>query len=170
MADQDRSNQNDDLAISVRNKLMEYAPLRLAGNRLQVEAQSGVVTLSGNVRSQAVKDTAEQLALKVRRVGKVENRLIADTNLEIAIAQALASDARMRAGFPGILVGVVYGNAFLKGTVPSPEIKKAAGEMAAKVPGVLRVSDELAAPAAQPAKAPAAPPARPAAATAKAAA
>jgi hypothetical protein len=42
---------------------------------------------------------------------------------------------------------------FLKGTVASAEIKKAAGEIAEKVPGVAHVSNEMVAPAAQPVKA-----------------
>ncbi len=157
MANQTGSHQNDVLAISVREKLRQYAPLRLPVNDLQVGSRNGAVTLSGKVRSQAIKNTAEELARKVRGVSTVENRLIADTDVEVAVAQALASDARTRAGFPGILVGVVYGTAFLKGTVASAEIKKAAGEIAAKVPGVLRVSNELVAPAAQSVKASGAP-------------
>jgi hypothetical protein len=108
MAAQNGSQQNNNLAIAVREKLMQYAPLRLPVNDLQVGALNGTVTLSGRVRSQAIKTTAEELARKVRGVSAVENRLVADTDVEVAVAQALAADVRTYAAFPGILVGVVW--------------------------------------------------------------
>ena len=146
---------NPNLAIAVREMLWQYTPLRVSGQEVQVDARDSTVILSGAVRSRTVKATAEQLAWKVKGVGAVENQLIVDDDLEIAVAQTLASDARTRAGFPGILVGVVYGVAYLKGTVASAEIKNAAGEIARRVPGVTRVSNELVAPAAPTKPAPA---------------
>lgn len=159
MATQNSSHQNDNLANAVRQTLLQYPPLRASGTGVQVDANNGAVTLSGVIRSQASKDTAERLARQVKGVSVVENRLTVDSDVEVAVAQALAADARTRSGFPGILVGVVYGIAFLKGSVISAEIKSAAGEIAAKIQGVLRVSNELIAPAVPPAKAVAAKPA-----------
>ncbi len=156
MATQNGSHQNNNLALSVRQTLMQYTPLRASGMGIQVEAKSGTVVLSGIVRSRATKETLEQMARRVRGVSAVENRLTVDEDVEVAVAQALAADARTRLGFPGILVGVVYGMVFLKGSVASAEIKNAAGEIAAKIQGALRVSNGLVAPAAQPAKAAAA--------------
>ncbi len=147
MATRNGSHQNDDLANAVRQTLLQYPPLRASGSGVQVDAESGAVTLSGVVRSQAIKETAEQLAWKVKGVSAIENHLTVDSDVEVAVAQALASDTRTRAGFPGILIGVVYGVAYLKGTVASAEIKNAASEIAAKIKGVLRVSNELIAPA-----------------------
>ncbi len=159
MATQNGSHQNDNLANAVQQTLLEYPPLRASGSGVQVDARSGAVTLSGVVRSQAIKDTAERFARQVKGVSAVENRLTVDSDVEVAIAGALAADVRTRVGFPGILVGVVYGIAFLKGSVKSAEIKTAASEVAAKIHGVIRVSNELIAPAAPAAKAAAAKPA-----------
>src|SRR5574341_750242 len=117
MATQNGSDQNDTLATAIRYALEQYTPVRSTGGGIKVSARGGIVTLSGSVRSQSTKDTAAQLALKVKGVTAVENRLTVDSDLEVAIAQALASDTRTRAGFPGILVGAVYGTAFLKGMV-----------------------------------------------------
>ncbi len=140
-----RSNGKGDAnqAMAVRNALSQYTPLRIWEQGIQVDVQGGAVILSGNVRSRAVKEMAEQIARKIKGVSAVQNQLLADTDVEIAVAQALSSDARTRAGFPGILVGVVFGVVYLKGTVSSADIKNAATEIAAKVAGVRRVSNEL---------------------------
>src|SRR5574341_52565 len=131
------------LAVAVRNALSQYTPLRIWEQGIQVETRRGTVILSGNVRSRAVKETAELIARAVKGVSAVQNQLLADTDVEVMVAQALSADVRTWAGFPGILVGVVFGVVYLKGTVGSADIKNAATEIAARVAGVRRVSNEL---------------------------
>ncbi len=139
------------MEAAVRDALDRYAPLRMWRHSFQVQASDGKVVLSGSVRSQPEKEMAETLARQVRGVASVENQLMVDSDLELAVAQALGTDARTLAGFPGILVGVVFGVVYLKGTVPSEELKKAAGEIASRVAGVQRISNELRVPANAPA-------------------
>ncbi len=142
------STQHDaTLEQSVRNALDRYTPLRVWQHSIQIQANNGAVVLSGCARSQAEKEVAGNLARAVKGVTAVENRLIADGDLEIAIAQALAADARTRDAFPGVLVGVVFGTVYLKGTAVSDDVKKAASEITSKIAGILRVSNELTVPA-----------------------
>lgn len=145
------------LVMAVRNALSQYTPLRIWEQGVQVDVQGGTVILSGNVRSRAVKEMAERIARGVKGVSAVQNQLLADTDVEVAVAQALSADVRTRAGFPGILVGVVFGVVYLKGTVASADIKNAATEIVAKVAGVRRVSNELTVAAPQKTAAPAKP-------------
>ena len=58
-----------------------------------------------------------------------------------------AVDERTRDAFPGILVGVVFGTVYLKGTAASEAVKKAAGEIVGRIENVRQVSNELVLPA-----------------------
>ena len=131
------------LERAVRDSLDHYAPLQMWKHSIDVQASDGIVVLTGNARSQAEKQVAEKLARSVKGVTSIDNQLVVDGDLEIAVAQALAADTRTRGAFPGILVGVVFGTTFLKGRVVSKEVKQAAGEIASQVAGVQRVSNEL---------------------------
>lgn len=131
------------LARTVRDALEKYAPIRIWGHNIQIDAHAGTVTLLGIARSHTVKEIAERLVRGVKGVSAVQNKLVVDFDIEIDVAQALASDPRTRAGFPGILVGVVFGITYLKGIVASAEIKSAATEITRRVPGVRLVSNEL---------------------------
>ncbi len=141
------STQHDaDLAVAVCESFDRHATLRIWKRSIEVQANAGTVVLTGAVRSQSDKEIAEKSARGVKGVTAVENQLVVDGDLELAIAQALAADSRTRAGFPGILIGVVFGVAYLKGTAPTAEVKKTAGEIASKIVGVLRISNELVVP------------------------
>lgn len=131
------------LARTVRDALEKHTPIRIWGHNIQIDAHAGTITLSGIARSHAVKGTAERLAREVKGVSAVQDKLIVDLDVETAVAQALASDSCTGAGFPGILVGVVFGIVYLKGTVASTEIKATATEITRRVPGVRSVSNEL---------------------------
>jgi osmotically-inducible protein OsmY len=135
------------LTTAVRDALMRFTPTRVWEHKIQVDARGGTVVLAGVTRSRAIKETAENLARGVKGVSQVENRIVSDSDVEVAVAQALAADPRTRAGFPGILVGVVFGVVYLKGQVAAAEIKRAATEIAGKITGVQSVSNELIAPA-----------------------
>ncbi len=135
-----------DIEIEVREAFAKYDPLRMFGDALHIIARGGNVILNGPVRSHSARENAAQLAAKVNGVTKVENNLVVDTDLEVLVAQALAADPRTQVLFPGVLVGVVFGVAYLKGEAPSAQVKQAAAEVAAKVPGVVAVSNDLSTP------------------------
>ncbi len=135
-----------ELEDQVRDALARYATLRIWGHALDIQSRDGVVTLAGHVRTVTGKETAERLVRQVEGVRDVVNDLTVDTQLEMKVARALAENPVTVAGFPGILVGSGFGEVFLKGSVASEEIKETAAAVAAQVPGVLRVVNELAAP------------------------
>ncbi len=141
-----RTTADKELEQAVRDAILRYGTLRIWGHAFQVETDGGTVTLAGHVRTAVSKETAERIVRQVNGVKTVKNQLIVDTELEVAVAQALADDARTVNGFPGILVGSAFGEIFLKGEVASQEIKDAASQVAAQVPGVREVTNELAVP------------------------
>lgn len=133
----------EELKIAVWDALAQYTPVRIWDDRVQVTPHGSTIMLSGGVRSRTTNEKAEEIVRQVKGVSAVENHLVVDADVEIAIAQALAADPRTKAVFPGVLVGVVFGVVYLKGQVVSAEVKKAVSEIALKVPGVRLVSNEL---------------------------
>ena len=135
-----------ELEERARDTLTRYATLRIWGHAVSIEAHNGVITLGGHVRTRTGKETAERLIRETPGVTDVKNELYVDTDLEIAVARALAENPVTANSFPGILVGSGFGEVFLKGHVVSAEVKQAAGDIAAGIPGVIRVVNELATP------------------------
>ena len=130
----------------VREAIERYATLRIWDHMLQIQADDGLVTLTGHVRTAPSKETAERIVRQVPGVRAIDNRLLIDTDLEIAVGRALAENAVTASSFPGILIGSAFGEIHLKGHVASPEIRQAAEQIAGQVPGVRAVKNELFAP------------------------
>lgn len=141
-----RSTQDEQLERAAVDALVNYSGVRVWADALTIKSQNGVMDIGGHVRTKAEKEVAEEVILKVKGVKDVVSHLFVDTDLEIAVAQALGNDQRTRGSFPGILVGSGFGEIFLKGKVASQDLKKAAGEIAANVPGVRDVTNALEAP------------------------
>ena len=154
--------QDQDLVVAASNALVAYPGVRVWTDALDMQANDGIIEIGGHVRTHAEKQVTEDVIIQVKGVKDVINKLYVDTDLELAVAQALGKDARTRGGFPGILVGSAFGEIYLKGRVPSQDMKKAAGEIAAKIDGVRNVVNALEAPE-PPKPAPAAAAAKPAA-------
>lgn len=151
-----RSARDEELELLAADMLRNYQGVRVWTDALVLRARNGILQVEGHVRTLAEKEVTENLLLKVKGVQDVVSQLVVDTDLEIAVARALGDDPRTRGSFPGLLVGSGFGEIFLKGKVASQEIKRAAEEISAKVPGVRSVTNALEAP--EPPK-PAAPPA-----------
>jgi osmotically-inducible protein OsmY len=141
-----RSAQDEALETAAFDALMKYPGVRVWTDALDIRAQNGILEISGHVRTHAEKQVTEDVIIKVKGVQDIINKLYVDTDLEIQVAQALGNDARTRGSFPGILVGSAFGEIYLKGSVASQDIKKAAGEIAAKIDGVRNVVNALEAP------------------------
>jgi hypothetical protein len=162
-----RSAQDEGLVQAALDTLINYPGVRVWTDALEINAQNGVVELGGHVRTTAEKEVTENVILQVKGVKDVVSHLVVDTDLEIQVAQALGNDARTRSSFPGLLVGSAFGEVYLKGSVASADLKKAAGDIAAKVPGVRTVNNQLMAPEPPKPAAPAAAAKPPAGAAAK---
>lgn len=135
-----------ELEQTTMDMLAHYPERRFWTDALDIRAHDGIIDLAGHVRTRAEKLVAGNFVRGVAGVQAVNNNIIVDTDLEVAVAEALAKDARTRDGFPGILVGSAFGDVFLKGSVSSQAIKTAAAEIASKVPGARSVSNQLVAP------------------------
>lgn len=158
MAEFTMSSSDEALVLSAENEIRNYTGVRVWADALSLIARNGVLEIGGHVRTRAEREVTENVALKTKGVKDVISHLYVDTDLEIAVGKALGTDARTRGGFPGILVGSAFGDIYLKGSVPSADMKKAAAEISGKVDGVrsvinaLETSGAVAAPAAAGAK------------------
>ena len=122
------SSQDEALALAAETALMNYTGVRVWSDALLFKAHNGVVEINGHVRTRAEREVTEEVILQTKGVQDVVTNLFVDTDLEIAVGKALGDDPRTRGSFPGILVGSAFGDIYLKGSVTSEEIKKAAGE------------------------------------------
>ncbi|MCC7161528.1 MAG: BON domain-containing protein [Anaerolineae bacterium] len=135
--------QDAALTAAATQALMNYPGVRVWTDALVLTTTNGVVQVKGHVRTQAEKEVTEDVILKTNGVKDVIAELYVDTDLEIAVGKALGDDPRTRGDFPGILVGSAFGDLYLKGSVTSADTKKAAEEIAGRVPGVIAVYNQL---------------------------
>lgn len=135
--------QDLDLADQVREHIRRVMPNPLWIESFVITAHNGQVDLAGQVRTRATKERAESAARQVPGVTAVKSSVLVDTDLEIAVAGALGADPRTVKSFPGILVGSQFGEMVLRGWVASAEVKQAAQQIAATVPGVRLIKNLL---------------------------
>jgi len=121
----------------VLDALTAYPPLRESRCPLEVSVRDGTVELAGVVRTTAMKRVAENIALGVPGVSRVENRLLTDTELEMSVARRLASDEKARRWSHLVRVRSSRGHVWLKvrDELP-PEAREALLEAARGTPGV----------------------------------
>lgn len=101
---------------------------------ISVKIQDGEVFLAGHVAREQNRQLVEGIVRAVPGVTAVNNQIIADRDLIVEVAQALAEDERTR---PYILrVGSFHGWISLGGEVPTREVQSAAEEVAGQVPSV----------------------------------
>jgi len=130
-------------ATRIQNVLQDYDPIRTTESQIAVTPENGKVILTGHVPSLAIKQLAARLASGVSGVQKVENSLIADTEVEQAVAWALATDPRTRLTTERIQISVWLGRVMLKGPVLTEAVREAAEEIAGAVPGVSGLDNDL---------------------------
>lgn len=118
-----------------------YAIRSLGLDSIEVEVKDGVVTLKGNIASPSHRFLAVRAASQVAGVLRVADELVADDDLEAAVARQLAQDERLAKLF--IRVDSDLGVVSLFGTVPSEELAQRAIDVASRTPGVRRVVNRL---------------------------
>ncbi len=121
----------------------EYPPFRELLLPIDVKVDGGTITLEGWVRTPAMKHVATLLTQEVPGVKAVENKLFVDDELERAVALALEQEPSLEDDFPGIHVDVLAGIVTLWGEVTSDIERQKAAEIAASVPGVRKVVNDL---------------------------
>jgi osmotically-inducible protein OsmY len=111
---------------------------------IDVAVHDGVVRLDGYAATPVSKARAEAAAGDIPGVLRVENEIMTDGELVSAVTQAFAREPLLRG--QRLSVHAEHGEVYLSGRVTSPEIRVAAEQIAAKVPRVRAVANEVLAP------------------------
>jgi osmotically-inducible protein OsmY len=125
----------------VRRVLWDYEPLRASHAEISIDVEGQHVRLRGRVRSLPQKLIAAVLLERLADVGTVTNELIADPEVVRAVADALAQDERTAAYV--LRVDSRHGLVILRGEVPSEAVQQAAIDIAASLPVVHSVRNQL---------------------------
>lgn len=130
-----------ELERDVREALWDYPRLRIDLGTVRVHAQCNEVWLLGHVSSDINRRLIDDLARPVPGVRALHNELVADTDLAVAIAGALAKHEETR----GLPIGVypTLGEVYLRGLVPTEAVKQVAEKVAAEVHGVETLHNDL---------------------------
>lgn len=134
---------DEKLVRRVYQILNSIEPLRVLGSPVRVQANKGVVTLSGAVATHTIKAQALQTVRNLTGVHQVRDELWTDSELEIQVAHALSVDPRTQHVVFDIIVNAINGEISLIGQVPTAEIAQTAQAIAAAVPGIRSVSNRL---------------------------
>lgn len=123
---------DEDVRADVWARLWQDPTTRaLERSALKLEVHNAEVFLAGHVTTVTHRRQMAELASRARGVKAVHNLLVADPDLVIEVAQALAADARTR---PYIIpVGAFHGWIHLAGEVPDVETRAAVEQVAARV-------------------------------------
>ena len=135
----------------------------LKAHELKVEVRAGTATLRGKVDSGAARDLAEQIALGVDGVKKVDNEIAVDSSYEpphrdgnnrtfsdkvedATITASVKSKLLWNTRTDGLDIGVdtVAGKVTLSGAASSAEEKDLAGRLARNTNGVVAVDNRIA--------------------------
>jgi osmotically-inducible protein OsmY len=125
----------------VRRVLWDYEPLRASHAEIYIDIEGDHVTLRGRVRTQPQKIIATVLVDRMSDVSSVTNDLVADPDVVRAVADALAQDERTAAYI--IRIEARHGLVILRGEVAGEDVQVAAVEIAARVPQVVGVRNQL---------------------------
>jgi osmotically-inducible protein OsmY len=136
-----RVRADDELCQDVYHRLRDCQLVRLDLPGITIHARDGVVWLRGHVSSDGKRRRTDEVLWGLDGLLELHNELVTDTDLAAAVAMALAYDprtARERIGvYPSL--GVMR----LRGIVRTPGAHAGAWEIAAAVPLVKQVVNEL---------------------------
>jgi hypothetical protein len=134
-----------DLTAEVERVLWDFDALRTADRPILVRVgRDGKVSLRGPVRSRFVRDQILELVRAIPGVVEVVDHMVADPELEVRVADALALAPRTASLPPGsVQVHCRYGVVILTGQLPPGTDRAAVLQVAKGVPGVVQVDDRL---------------------------
>jgi osmotically-inducible protein OsmY len=126
---------NDGLLADIWDALRQEDAIRsLDLNSLSIEVKDGEAYLNGHLSEKNNLLLVESVAHSIPGVVAVHNNLVADYDLTIQVAQALARDDRLHNFI--LPVNTCHGWIYLGGEVPTRELQHIVEEVAGKVPGV----------------------------------
>jgi osmotically-inducible protein OsmY len=133
------------VAAAVYQALWEDTIFRRTEYRqIRVEAENGIAYLSGYVSSPTMSEGAEKAAFKADGVWKVVNRLEIDSDIRLAVSQAIGKDPLTK--HARVYVGVHNGFVTLNGFAPGLAGRAAAQEQAVTIPSVRGVFNSISVP------------------------
>ena len=135
----------EDLKWAVERALWGYEPARSSEPPLRVEVdQLGGVRITGWVRSRVIKEIVGRIAGSVPGVHGVALDVVADPDLDVALAAAMAASPSAKQLEPGtVRVRCQLGVARVLGKVPDLKTKAAVLDSVRHAPGVRGVEDLL---------------------------
>lgn len=146
------SNLAPDVAGSIRNSLKQQG---LTSVSVSQDRAKGVVTLGGNVQQPQDKTRAEQIAQPLAQGQVVADEIaVVPQGAEAGAAKSMYSDldrgiqanldaAFIRADIKGISHSTTNGVVTLKGNLDTPQLRQSAEQVAAQVPNVQQVVNEI---------------------------
>ena len=132
----------EEVAWRAYDLMADQQALRTTTSDIRIEAEEGRLSLMGRVRTNLLSEMAERLAKAAANGWQLENHLLSDQALAQALALKIGMDSRTASA--NVRFEVFLGAAYLKGVVHSQEQRSAVLELAAQVPGVVKVQDNLA--------------------------
>lgn len=135
--------RTDDVLVgAVLQALWEDTIFRRTEYRqIHVEVENGIAYLSGYVSSPSMSTGAEKAALKADGIWKVDNDLAIDSEMKLAVSQAIGKDPRTKKA--RIFVGANNGFVTLTGEAPDLAGRLAAQEQAVAIPKVRGVLNSI---------------------------
>nr|MBF6592663.1 BON domain-containing protein [Ktedonobacterales bacterium] len=130
-----------DVLTEMHDALWNYARLRVDLRAVEMRVIDGEAWLRGHVSSTLNRRVISDLVLNIPGLHETHNELVADNDLAVTIARALAKDPRTH----GQMIGVYpnLGRVFLRGRAHSPEVALIATQVAAEASGQAEVINQL---------------------------
>ena len=137
--------QLEDMQLQVAERLERIEPLRTLGNFLQAKLNpDGVVQVSGPTQSLLIKRLVIQALSDIPGIQDVQDQIVADPELELAVAWGLAHDHRTSDLPPGrIFIRSHLGVITLFGNLPHGFFLQDIVEVVSNVSGVLDIEVKL---------------------------
>ena len=135
---------DEDIRHAIERLWWEQVELRQSHQQLVVSVSGGRARLSGVVTSHMLKFMAVRLAEHAPGVTGVEDEVMVDSDLAIAVAQAIADvGSPAKADESGVQIVVYKGVATLVGRVDSEAARTQTVDAARHVRGIEKVIDRL---------------------------
>lgn len=134
-----KGEQAERMAWQVHDLLAQEQGLRTTTSDIVVEASEGLLKLKGRVRTNLLRNLAQRRAQIAANGWQLQNNLISDEAIALALASKLALDPRTAGS--DIRTKVYLGTVYLKGFTQTLGQRAAAVELANAEAGVRGVED-----------------------------
>jgi hypothetical protein len=137
--------QMEDIHLQVAERMEKIEPLRTLGNFLQTKLDpNGVIKIAGPTQSLLIKQMVIQALSDIPGIQGIQDHIVADPDLELAVAWALAQDHRTSNLPPGrIFIRSHLGVITLFGDLPAGFLLQDIVDVVLNVSGVRDIEVQL---------------------------